>query len=433
MNEKTKIDQSELMNLLKDAMINSEDAAESEMNSIMNNLKEVYVKKRHNAAITYYTGKGRGWRTYIGTGRKERKLIQRSTEEELYSFLYDYYKSQDDTEALKGLSFSELFEMYIAHKTEVLNRSAKTILNERSSFNRFVDEHLGSTKVIDITDEFLSIYLKEKVIQANPRPERLKRFIWLMQNIFTFAIRKRIISENPAVYLDPNDYLKDCDKTRKQDDQKIMSAENIQRLREMEWQNKYNPFSLAILFSIEVGTRVGEIPPLRWSDIENGQIHIHRQQLIDKVKGGWTFHEVDYTKDERRNPHDGRWFPITDAIQEILDACREYQDGLHLEKPSEFIFCYDDGTWIRNTSIVLHLKRDCQKLGFHITNNHALRMSLNSNVLIPAGFDDQQRAYLLGHSVRTNLQFYSHTRRESVLGAKEILNNFSNEKINSAS
>jgi len=41
-------------------------------------------------------------------------------------------------------------------------------------------------------------------------------------------------------------------------------------------------------------------------------------------------------------------------------------------------------------------------------------MSLNSNVLIPAGFSDQQRSYLLGHSVRTNLMNYSYTRRETV-------------------
>ncbi len=43
--------------------------------------------------------------------------------------------------------------------------------------------------------------------------------------------------------------------------------------------------------------------------------------------------------------------------------------------------------------------------------NHALRMSLNSNVLIPLGISVADRAAMLGHSVETNLRFYSYAQK----------------------
>ena len=60
-------------------------------------------------------------------------------------------------------------------------------------------------------------------------------------------------------------------------------------------------------------------------------------------------------------------------------------------------------------------------MGYEITNNHAFRMSLNSNVFIPLGLPVTQRAYLLGHSVEVNERKYSHSRTESLVDIKEIL------------
>ena len=43
-----------------------------------------------------------------------------------------------------------------------------------------------------------------------------------------------------------------------------------------------------------------------------------------------------------------------------------------------------------------------------MTNNHALRMSLNSNVLIPSNFDVRERSLILGHSIVVNEKYYSY-------------------------
>ena len=176
-----------------------------------------------------------------------------------------------------------------------------------------------------------------------------------------------------------------------------------------------------MLFSIETGVRVAEIPPLRWSDISDKGLHIHRQQRMTRIKGkGRTFEELSYTKNERLHPKNGRFFPVTDAIKNILNEIKKCQEKLCIS--SEFIFCDEKGDWLNKETYSQRLRRMCKRMGYNITNNHAFRMSLNSNVLIPLGIPVTERAYLLGHSVEINERYYSHMRTESLEGVKEILN-----------
>ncbi len=161
------------------------------------------------------------------------------------------------------------------------------------------------------------------------------------------------------------------------------------------------------MLAIKTGMREGEMPVLRWSDVDKGLIHVHAQQRLiienGKRKG---FVEIPWTKDEKGQSNGGRYLPLFPGVQEILDYCQKWQDDHGIT--SEFIFCDEHGNWIEKKSYELFLRRHCQKLGFTVTNNHALRMSLNSNVLIPSGFDVRERALILGHSIEVNEKYYSH-------------------------
>ena len=74
------------------------------------------------------------------------------------------------------------------------------------------------------------------------------------------------------------------------------------------------------------------------------------------------------------------------------------------------------------------LRRLFQSLGYNITNNHALRKSFNSNVLIPLGVDVTDRAAMLGHSVETNLRYYSYEKKDNTDALISILDGL--EKVN---
>ena len=48
-------------------------------------------------------------------------------------------------------------------------------------------------------------------------------------------------------------------------------------------------------------------------------------------------------------------------------------------------------------------------------------MSLNSNVLLPMGISAADRAAMLGHSVQTNLKFYSYAQKDYIENIKNLL------------
>lgn len=54
-------------------------------------------------------------------------------------------------------------------------------------------------------------------------------------------------------------------------------------------------------------------------------------------------------------------------------------------------------------------------------------MSLNSNVLIPLGISVADRAAMLGHSVETNLRFYSYAQKGYIEDVRNRLNTGFNE------
>lgn len=186
--------------------------------------------------------------------------------------------------------------------------------------------------------------------------------------------------------------------------------------------DKYGSYYIngyAMLFAIETGVRVGELCALKWEDIEEESIHIHSQQLANKEKGGKEYYLVPYTKNEKGESEDGRDFPLTRKTKALLDEIKEKQEKLKIE--SEFIFCHENGEWIKTDAYLTFLRRLCQSLNLKVTNNHALRMSLNSNVLIPMGISPADRAAMLGHSIETNLRFYSFAQKDYISNVRAKL------------
>lgn len=180
----------------------------------------------------------------------------------------------------------------------------------------------------------------------------------------------------------------------------------------------------AILFASESGCREAEIPALKWEDVLDNRIHIHAQ-LNDQVVDG---HKVYYynptTKNEKGISRNGRFIPMTNEIRRILFALRENQKRLGIT--SEWAFCKEDNSYSTTAGYYEALYRLCKKLGLQLSNNHAFRMALNSYVYVPAGMDVATRAKILGHSVETNLRFYTFSRTDEYLDeVAEMLNAFS--------
>ncbi len=380
--------------------------------------KQKNIAANHHRKISYIESKGL-WRTFVGNPRKE---VTRKTKEALIEYLDNYYKP----DTLSDSTVMDVFSRRQEYRKNNLNIAVNTLDRDRQAFTRLFDEEFCNTQIKCLTKDIITSYINERSKKLHIKDRALQDAVRILNGIFDYAVHEeKFIMYNPVHDINLENYYKNCDHSVKDSDEKIFTIAEIEmiqaRVREEMKGRRYDFIGYAILFSIETGVRVGEIPVLRWSDITNKGIHIHRQQRVVKVKGSTKeIYELPYTKNERKHPKGGRYFPITDKIANILAEVKTKQDELGIK--SEYVFCREDGNWFDKDIYAQRLRRLCERMGYSITNNHAFRMSLNSNVFIPLGLPVTQRAYLLGHSVETNERFYSHMKTDSLVDLKDVLN-----------
>lgn len=357
------------------------------------------------------------WSTKMADGRK----IKATTYDGLIDKLYSFYANGLGDFSLKAVYKAALFEKSITE-----NPKENTIRKNEADFQRFISATLADKDIRSITETDLKKYIQEWVNREHPKQKAFLSFKGVLNLAFSYAYTHKLISDNPVAYIKNKPYMKSCDIRKAKPEEKILSVEEIELLksevRRRMAMKKYGSYYIngyAMLFAIETGVRVGELCALKWSDISTNAIHIHSQQLKRLVEGETEYYLVPYTKNEKGESEDGRDFPLTKKLKSLLAEIKQKQTERDIE--SEFIFCHEDGEWIKTDAYITFLRRLCQSKNFNVTNNHALRMSLNSNVLIPMGISVADRAAMLGHSIETNLRHYSFAQKNYLDNVKAIL------------
>ena len=368
------------------------------VSTMISRAKVNYVKTHHTQAITqlHSTNKYKdgNFKTYVVVDGKRKEVI-RKTEDELYQFLYDHYKKQEES----NTSFESVFENLMSRKRNELGRSYNTIIDDRRYFS-FLDETIRKKPIASITESDLRTWLVTSYMPTKPKESALRKMLQLLKQIFKYGMSQKLCFTNPADYILYDDYAKDCDLTKKSDEQRAFSQNESAALREDAFAHSENPRSLMRLLAIETGMRIGELAALLWSDIGEEYIHVHRQQILDRSSGHQQFLDVEYTKDERKHPHGGRYIPRNAEIDQVLQLAKA------LPGSSDHVFHDKKGVPISKDTYAHHLRRACDKLGIETSNNHAFRVAHNSK-LIEKGLSPADRAMLLGHAVQTNEHHYS--------------------------
>lgn len=286
------------------------------------------------------------------------------------------------------------------NKCDVQNRSPKTVSAYRNVLKRFLPENFWSKSLIKISEEDIEHIFKQRAEELHPTQDALKKALQYIRAIFRFAVMKRWCLKDPTTTVDLENFNSLCKIEKKQAEEKEVSPEEVSSLRTYALQHTDNPRALIMLLASQTGMRCAELCALRWEDVESDYLHIHRQQLItENGVGKRSVCEVQYTKDERQNPHDGRRFPRTAEINHVLELAKAL--------PGNSVYVFHDGdSWVLKDGYVHYLRKCCQRLGTQATNNHAFRMALNGE-LIDKGFNSVERSLLLGHSVETNERHYS--------------------------
>ena len=116
----------------------------------------LYVKEHHPRMISQIHSKSKykdgKWKTYVYVDEK-RKVVEANTEEELYTWLYDFYKAQDDAEK----TFEEVFLM-LEDKKRRDGRTDQTLREDKRHFN-FLSEEIRNKAITEITEDKLRDWL----------------------------------------------------------------------------------------------------------------------------------------------------------------------------------------------------------------------------------------------------------------------------------
>ena len=372
--------------------------------------------KKELVTKTHVSKKGEPITCYLQTSKNlwctkiDGRRIYAKNEELLYDKILEVYNVR-----LCGNTIGELYNLAINRKKSISNVSNDTIKKDINSYNRFIKPYFKDIEINKIDGDILRKHIKtlldDKVIT---NIHHLKEFKSEFNLIFEYAIEKeRFKGVNPVSLIKNKDYFKNL--KEKSVDEKILTKEQLEALKAKIRKNmchkKYHGYFIngyAILFSMLVGVRVGELCSLKWSDVSATSIHIHTQQIHhkDTNKDLDYYEDLPYTKNERMllNPQ-GRYFPLYDEITTLLEELWTLQNKLGIK--SQYIFCHEDGSAIKCEAYSTCLRRMCKSLDFEVTNNHSLRMALNSYVLCELIPNVSSRAYVLGHSVETNQKWYS--------------------------
>lgn len=397
-------------------MLSLDNNAESadELQNMANAVMRNYVTKHHTRAINHLVnakGNKKGmWKTYVYEGGK-RKEICKKTEDDLYDALYKFYQHG----TMHPVTFKEMFDQLMEHKQNHLGRAEQTIYQNQRHFSGISPE-LQNMALDDISEEDIQQWLVEDFLPKKPKEEMLRKVFQLLSQVFAYGIRKRIRTDNPMDYLSVQDYLKYCDHSKKTDEERSFSEEEIDLIHDEVCKTLNNPRSLMVLTAMETGLRSGELAALHKTDVVGDYLHIHRQQRRTSQEGRTGIEELQYTKDERMHPHDGRKVPMTRECKEAVNL------ALNLPGKSEYLFHNADGSPIAKDSYNRYLARVCGRLGITTTNNHAFRLAFNTR-MIDLGFSSAERALILGHAVQTNETHYSVSDKRRLDHLKESIVN----------
>ncbi len=390
-------------------------------------IRERFVMMNHVTAegvprsISHHEASPGNPKDYYITKLPDGKKMKATTYEGLVDKLFSFY-----TNGLRDYSLESVFKAALQEKEVTENPNQHTITHYQADFARFISKELAIKDIRGISEIDLKKYIQEWVNREHPKQKAFFGYKGVLNLVFGYAFTHRIISVNPVVLMKNKPYMKSCDTRKPKPEEKILSPEEIDILKKevrhrmtLKKYGRYYINGYAMLFAIETGVRAGELCAIRWEDIREKSIHIHAQQLTRKEAGKKVYYYDTCTKNEKGISQDGREFPLTKKIAELLAEIKDLQKELHID--SEYIFCHEDGEWIKTDAYETFLRRLCLSKGFQVTNNHALRMSLNSNVLLPMGVSVADRAAMLGHSIQTNLMFYSFAQKDYLENVRVLL------------
>lgn len=322
-----------------------------------------------------------GRQYYIYINRKQYTAV---TYDGLIDLLYELEYGRERS------SLSDLFNEWMIWRRDCTSVCDKTLKEDLNNWKNFLqDNPISTIPLAELTPkDFIKLFRSWTKDRALTR-KRFNNIKSLINGIYYYAIEEGIVAHNPIKDINSRQFTF---KPVNNDDDVFTLDERKKLLAHL--QNNDSIYSLAIQLDFQLVLRIGELLALRWTDIENGNIHIQAQLLTErKMNDDLTFAKrehvnVDHVKGNTNQGY--RYQPLTQEALRILEKIKE------LNPDGEFILM-SNGRQLNANTFNRWLKRYCEECNIPVRSSHKIRFCVAS-ILYDKGVPLTVLQQLLGHT-----------------------------------
>lgn len=322
-----------------------------------------------------------GRQFYIYINRKQYTAV---TRDGLIDLLYEMEYGRERS------SLNDLFKEWMIWRRDCSSVCDKTLKEDLNLWKRYLqDNPITLIPLADLTPKDFIKLFRTWTKGRDLTRKRFNNIKSLINGIYYYAIEEGIVSHNPVKDINSRQFTF---KPVNNDDD-VFTLEDRKKLLDY-LKGDTSIYSLAIQLDFQLVIRIGELLALRWSDIENGNLHIQAQLLTErKMNDDLTFSKrehinVDHVKGNTDQGY--RYQPLTQEALRILDKIRE------LNPDGEFILMSDNRQLNANT-FNRWLKRYCEECNIPVRSSHKIRFCVAS-ILYDNGVPLTVLQQLLGHT-----------------------------------
>lgn len=358
---------------------------------------EMNERKKYLEAHKFniWQGTNGKWYTYLPDAQNNRRLIKRNDLNTINDVIVEYYKSLEVEPTIE-----EVFNKWINYKIERNEIQRQTVDRYKTDFERFFTD-ISQRKIKYIDCELLEKFVINGIKKHKLSAKGWENFRLVLKGVFKYA-KKRGYSQ-----IDINMFISDLDLSKKifthvskdDADNIFMPDELSEIVSRCNDKGKLN--ELGILLAAYTGMRVGEIVALKWEDVFDTYIYVHRTQIRFKDDNGKDVYEI---RDTPKTEAGIRKIAIVPEVSKILKKLKA------INPFTEYIFERKNKP-ITKHCLCLALYRICDGLEIPRRGMHALRKTYASN-LIDSGVPESVIISQMGHTdIKTTKDYYYYNNK----------------------
>jgi len=368
----------------------------------INMTKENYVKERHTYSIS-----SRKDGRFITTVRKEdeeRQQIAAPSYVELISKLYDYYNDRKS-----DYTISDLYEMWLEKRGKQSVEGTidiKTVKRDEQHWRKYyADNKLVTIPIKKITTKMLNDFLNDSITTFKFSRKEFNNMKTILNAVYQIAMDKEILSVNPL--LNTHTDVKFRSIQKKKDGSRLYLEKEMEVLEDFLYQQETME-AYTILMDFQIGTRIGELVVLQKEDMLDGEVYIHKMEIVDeeRVDGVYIrkgYKVVEYVKHDISAGY--RTIPLSKKAKKILEEVKK------LSPDSEYLFTQANGERMTSRSFNYWLEKYCRDAGITFKSSHCIRRTFASR-LYAKGMPLEEISVYMGHEDTDTTKGYIYNYNE---------------------